>query len=225
MLSGLRILIHHNSRGPLHHQSVERSWKFWIEQIFLIARLEFSLNIHVSSYDMDPDMACIGRKRFLDAGESAFRDTKRRLIENFTDLHIGAGGPGYTSKSMFESEYLNSAPQHSPASDRVVISNIDQFLRENPDPLEGEKVDLSNVDLNKLIIPNVAEGRRVNELSELYDRYVRSQGALVKYYNPEMLTYSRYIDSKDLKGKIEELDSDDEDTQVAQDEDVEMEID
>ncbi|KAG7746531.1 hypothetical protein KL912_004108 [Ogataea haglerorum] len=41
---------------------------------------------------MEPDMACIGKKRFLDAGETAFRDTKRRLIENFTDLHIGRPG-------------------------------------------------------------------------------------------------------------------------------------
>ncbi|KAG7806940.1 hypothetical protein KL921_004734 [Ogataea angusta] len=110
---------------------------------------------------MDPDMACIGKKRFLEGTETAFRDTKRRLIENLTDLHIGVGGPGFASKSMFESEYLNSAPRHHPASDRVVIPNIDQFLRENPDPLEGEKVDLSNVDLDKLIIPNPGRSGQV----------------------------------------------------------------
>ncbi|KAH3666743.1 hypothetical protein OGAPHI_003192 [Ogataea philodendri] len=169
-------------------------------------------------------MSCVGKKRFLDTNE-VFRDSKRRLIDNFSGLKIGMKEAGGNNKSLFESDYLPYTPCNPPSMDRVIISNIDQFLRENPDHLDfldGDKVDLENVDLNKLIIPTVSAGQREDQLNKLYDKYVRNSGALVKYYNPEQLTYERFLDSKDMEGKIVELLSSDEEED---DQDVDMDAD
>ncbi|ODV83114.1 hypothetical protein CANARDRAFT_177903 [[Candida] arabinofermentans NRRL YB-2248] len=113
------------------------------------------------------------RKRF--SSETFSHDYKRRLVtDDLSKLNLGIRDPSdplYTRKTrspspstIFLSDYLDPSstlPQFDNISkDKVVISNIDQFLKENPDNLD-DGVDIRNItdirdlDMEKIVIPKL----------------------------------------------------------------------
>lgn len=166
-------------------------------------------------------------KRHLHDAVDSQHNAKRRLIDHLGNLSIGKEGAFGSASTQsgngvrptvfgsFTDEQLNR-PLTDP--NRVVIRNIDQFLRENPDQLDliGEKVkldDLRKAGLDKLVIScgldikkawnkiasryrskRPEESKNVDDLVYrlIWEEYLAKYFSLIKYYDPLKMVWEKY---------------------------------
>ena len=172
-------------------------------------------------------------KRHLQEPLDSQHHAKRRLVDHLGNLSIGHGGGGNgfgfpagqndadgARPSVFGSftqEQLNR-PMSDP--NRVIIRNIDQFLRENPDQLDliGEKVqldDLRKAGLDKLVVScgldikkawsKIVSRYRSKQPAEedktdvdglvyklIWEEYLAKYFSLIKYYDPLKMVWQKY---------------------------------
>lgn len=170
-------------------------------------------------------------KRHLQEPLDAQHHAKRRLVDHLGNLSIGQGGGGFgfsadqNSANGARPSVFGSFTQEQlkrPLSDpnRVIIRNIDQFLRENPDQLDliGEKVqldDLRKAGLDKLVVscgldikkawskivsryrskqPVGEHNTDVDELvyKLIWEEYLAKYFSLIKYYDPLKMVWQKY---------------------------------
>lgn len=180
--------------------------------------------------------------------------TKRRLIDRIADLKLSSGLVYKKNHkvNIFGSVEGNSTSiskydSYNANTDRVVIRDIDQFLRDNSngdrdlgntEPMDHPITDVENVDLNKLVIPELTENPQIREyISKMlvisrdsangteifrneqeerlyyYRTYVEKYMTIIPYYNPQLMLWSEYLkwitEGKRIKsGRIVELDED-----------------
>ena len=180
--------------------------------------------------------------------------TKRRLIDKIADLRLSSGSVhrhnhlvnifgsvGSNNRNIPDYDSYNSNP------DKVVIKDIDQFLRDNSkgdgDTSSIESIgkpitDVENVDLEKLVIPELKENSHIREfISKMlvlsrgsadrdtifrnekeeklyyYKIYLEKYTAVIPYINPQILLWDAYLrwvsgNKHNLTGHIVELDDD-----------------
>lgn len=180
--------------------------------------------------------------------------TKRRLIDKIADLRLSSGSVhrhnhlvnifgsvGSNNPNIPDYDSYNSNP------DKVVIKDIDQFLRDNSngdgDTNSIESIgkpitDVENVDLEKLVIPELKENSHIREfISKMlvlsrgsadrdtifrnekeerlyyYKIYLEKYMAVIPYINPQILLWNVYLrwvtgNKHNSTGHIVELDGD-----------------
>lgn len=162
-------------------------------------------------------------KRHLPEPIDSQHATKRRLVDHLNGLSIGSNNPRNTStttgiNSVFGSFTKEQLQKPLVDPNRVVIQNIDQFLRENPDQLDliTEKVqldDLRKTGLDKLVISCGLDLKKAwNKLISRYkakdsnsdpnvddliykliwDEYLAKYFSLIKYYDPLKLVWQNF---------------------------------
>ncbi|QPG75187.1 hypothetical protein FOA43_002537 [Brettanomyces nanus] len=182
-------------------------------------------------------------------------------------LHVSAGGSsqkrpyndvfGVQNKTPINSMETPSYEGYYSDSDRIVIHDMDQFLRESSDEVDslsnqvkdtvGEKIeDFENVDLEKLVIPDLDSNSRLREYiakilvhkreregetgeieagerNFYLNQFIKRYMALIRYYNPGLLVWRIYMrwfeENRDNSaGKIVELDDDGDEEMLSDDE-------
>lgn len=187
-----------------------------------------------SAQDNDPN-AHLAHKRHLQDAYDSPQHAKRRLIDNLHTLSIGKDGKWGTGTGNFDTSSSTFASPNQRANtlfgtftkeqlkrplsnpNRVVISNIDKFLHENPDQLDiiGEKLqfeDLRKAGLNDLAVScgldikkawnsiisqykdKAGQHKSIDDLvyKLIWEEYLAKYFSLIKHYNPLKVVWDNY---------------------------------
>ncbi|VEU24240.1 DEKNAAC105433 [Brettanomyces naardenensis] len=156
--------------------------------------------------------------------------TKRRLIDNLEKLHLSDDGSKrkHSKNGLFgeiedDGTDMSDYDGYYSDSDRIVIPDIDQYLRENQqdertaqtDTPIGDRIeDFQNVDLEKLIIPDFSsksrirdyiarklmldtEGKKVGQEGTSYEKLYYLRKYVAKYFS-----LIKYYDPKTLVWRV-----------------------
>ncbi|GMM32135.1 hypothetical protein DAMA08_048800 [Martiniozyma asiatica (nom. inval.)] len=162
--------------------------------------------------------------------------TKKRIVSDLSSLHLGSNfskghGPVKTVFGTFNKQDLNSTPSYEHPN-KVVINNIDQFLRENPDQLDSLDTRELTIDQKAL---NEAWSRVMDRISSdqnrysnfnndknysseeyvsklVWEEYLNKMFGVIPYYNPLKVIWDNYCKWQEErwrgKNQITELNQD-----------------